>query len=447
MKHIKLVETTQEVIPNEYKQVYYVEETEQVYCTLKKKKYPIRLSASGSGTIVVNNGMGIDSIIITIDGQEISATRVNQYDMVVDDTQLYAYDYMGMLCVFITQCEEGVYENTRIYVGSYDQIQDSIDVSRLEVIKASSSKGKMQTIEHGEGENITVYSDEPIITISAFENNKLTWIEIPSGAKLTSNSFAMCPNLETISLPNGVETIPSGAFSYCYKLSSIEIPNTVTSIGSDAFNFCTSLIEIELPSSLTTIYERAFENCKNLTTINIPQSVTEVGYGAFFGCDALPVENSVRYADTCLVGVTDNTLSSYTLKDGIRFLGGRNESDYRSGGLGANKVIASFDIPNTVVSVQGTFSYCSNLTSVTIPNTVTIIGHGTFNSCSKIETITIPSSVKKIMSMVFYSCTSLATINYDGTIEEWQTMEREDGWYYNILATEVNCSNGTCPLD
>ena len=42
---------------------------------------------------------------------------------------------------------------------------------------------------------------------------------------------------------------------------------------------------------------------------------------------------------------------------------------------------------------QHAFQYCSDLTSVTIPNSVTEIGANAFNNCSSLTSITIPNSV------------------------------------------------------
>ena len=39
------------------------------------------------------------------------------------------------------------------------------------------------------------------------------------------------------------------------------------------------------------------------------------------------------------------------------------------------------------------YSGCSNLTSVTIPNSVTSIGNSAFYYCSNLTSVTIPSSV------------------------------------------------------
>jgi hypothetical protein len=53
------------------------------------------------------------------------------------------------------------------------------------------------------------------------------------------------------------------------------------------------------------------------------------------------------------------------------------------------------------------FMYCSSLTSITIPSSVTSIGYGTFKGCSSLTSITIPSSVTSIGDDAFYDCSNL----------------------------------------
>ncbi len=56
------------------------------------------------------------------------------------------------------------------------------------------------------------------------------------------------------------------------------------------------------------------------------------------------------------------------------------------------------------------FQYCSGLTSVTIPNSVTSIGDYAFGGCSKLESVSIGSGVKIIGNQAFASCAELADV-------------------------------------
>ena len=62
------------------------------------------------------------------------------------------------------------------------------------------------------------------------------------------------------------------------------------------------------------------------------------------------------------------------------------------------------------------FSYCSSLTSISIPSSVTSIGNGAFNECRSLTFINIPPSVTSIGESAFSYCTSLPSINIPSSV-------------------------------
>lgn len=58
------------------------------------------------------------------------------------------------------------------------------------------------------------------------------------------------------------------------------------------------------------------------------------------------------------------------------------------------------------------FSY-SDIETVVIPNTVTVIGYGAFSGCSMLETATIGTGVVEIWETAFEYCESLTTLNFN----------------------------------
>ena len=89
----------------------------------------------------------------------------------------------------------------------------------------------------------------------------------------------------------------------------------------------------------------------------------------------------------------------------------------------ANLSITTANIPETVTYNEITysvtsieewaFSYCSSLTSVTLPNSVASIGNDAFYKCSSLTSISIGNSLTYIGYDAFYNCSSLNTLNFN----------------------------------
>lgn len=76
-----------------------------------------------------------------------------------------------------------------------------------------------------------------------------------------------------------------------------------------------------------------------------------------------------------------------------------------------NPSITSVTIPESVtVIATSAFIDCTNLTSVIIPDSITNIGDYAFYLCSSLTSVTIPNSLPSIGYEVFYSCSSLTNI-------------------------------------
>lgn len=74
--------------------------------------------------------------------------------------------------------------------------------------------------------------------------------------------------------------------------------------------------------------------------------------------------------------------------------------------------MTSVNIPNSVTSIsESAFYHCTDITSVIIPNSATSIGASAFRDCNKLTEVTISDSVKSIGDFAFYGCTALTAVH------------------------------------
>ena len=92
--------------------------------------------------------------------------------------------------------------------------------------------------------------------------------------------------IKDLVIPNDIHEIKPYAFSGCVGLETIVIPEGVNSIGEESFHWC-CVTSVSLPKSLKVINKGAFEQCQNLTSIEIPQGVVQIDKWAFAGCSSL----------------------------------------------------------------------------------------------------------------------------------------------------------------
>ena len=77
--------------------------------------------------------------------------------------------------------------------------------------------------------------------------------------------------------------------------------------------------------------------------------------------------------------------------------------------------LTSITLPESVTEIgDGAFKGCTNLASIIIPDKVEKIGSGAFKDCTNLTSIIIPDKVKKIGNNAFANCISLSTINFKG---------------------------------
>ena len=256
--------------------------------------------------------------------------------------------------------------------------------------------------------NLTLGNNVTNIGNSAFRDcHNLMSITIPDSVTSIGNSaFSWCHGLTSITIGNSVTSIGNSAFTECIGLTSITIPDSVTSIGDEAFSWCDGLTSITIGNSVTSIGNEAFTGCIGLTSITIPDSVTSIGGGAFDGCNEaiydLETIPGVKLLDGWVVGYTEECPAELDL------LGAR--------GIGDN-----------------VFYGCRDLTSVTIPDSVTSIGEEAFESCYNLTKVILLGDAPGLGEGVFSNCHEGFVVKVKRGTKGWNgdpnSTELPETWY------------------
>lgn len=198
----------------------------------------------------------------------------------------------------------------------------------------------------------------------------------------------------------------------------------VTVVDGYAFQSCSKLITINIPNSIKTIETRtAFSSCYALQAVNIyPVPGYNPSAALYSSQDGVLLYNDPITHSVNLQFVPESFSGAFTIPSGVQTIPLR---------LFADSDITSVTIPNTVTSIeQNAFYWCTSLRSVYFEpdaddsaGTLTIADRA-FYYCSNLTEITLPSRVGEMnleklgtddtstnYDSVFYGCSLLTAIN------------------------------------
>ena len=250
-------------------------------------------------------------------------------------------------------------------------------------------------------------------------NQLITSITLPSSVKSIENyAFGSCYNLSQVTLGGNEESIHPEAFrdtpwwnSYYENLSdgpiylgnslvgykgempentTLVVKEGTTAIADNVFNYENrpeNLVAITFPESLKEIGESAFLECSSLKEITIPKNVTKIGENAF---NADYLEKVTWNAINCESPYKEIIYGDEVSVE-LRFIF-YADSNYGDG----SSSIKTFIFGNEVETIPDALCYgMSEITEITIPNSVKSIGKSAFKGCS-ISEITIPEGVSYV---------------------------------------------------
>ena len=173
------------------------------------------------------------------------------------------------------------------------------------------------------------------------------------------NAFSYCEDIAEVYISNSKIDIGTYAFYDCGKDMNIKIANCTGVLDEKSFQSCAA-VELTIAGSTLKLDENVFSYCEDIATISVDNSVLEIGSYAFYdsGDDTV-----VTFTD-CNLDMDDKAFQSSCL------------------------VTLTITGCETVMG-ENTFSYCEDLTDVTIGANSTEIGSYSFYDCSDLTNVSI----------------------------------------------------------
>lgn len=272
-------------------------------------------------------------------------------------------------------------------------------------------------------------------TIQPFAFNKCRMKEIEGMESITSigmEAFYNCERLQGIKFGNNLESIGDSAFAKCSSLTGdVVFPEKVKLIEDYAFadtniqkaifwckdgeyrnylfNNDNSLKEIQIHGG--SLYRRStatvFGNLDGLEKVYIGAGVKDLGYHGFSDCKNLK-EVTLEKGSYDEIGMTTfsgcTSLTHIEIPDNIKKLG---SWAFSSTG------ISEINLKQVETLDEGALSYCKNLTSIKMDN-VESIGRGCFIGCDSLKEIVFPTKLKTLGSDILWNLPSLEKVTITG---------------------------------
>ena len=237
-----------------------------------------------------------------------------------------------------------------------------------------------------------------------------------------SYAFASLERVTSVTIPEGVTSIGSSAFENCGLmayggLGAVTLPEGLTTIGSSAFSG-SYMDSLTLPESLRTIGGAAFEK-SHLKTLTIPGGVTSIGNGAFSNSHL----TSIQLPDGAQLGAMlfyqCYELTEVTLPADLTVIG---PSMFENCGS-----LKNVTIPSGVTHIgNAAFAACEALPEIRLPDGMEALGSEAFVGCRAVTKVYIPRSLTSIGEAAFRICEGLTDVYYGGTAAEWAAISVAD---------------------
>jgi hypothetical protein len=202
--------------------------------------------------------------------------------------------------------------------------------------------------------------------------SSLEYLSLPKTLTAMEHHALQGTGLHSLSIPQGVNVLGQGVFEGS-ALQSLDLSGlTLTNLGDRILASCPSLKQVSFPAALPgkTLPDNTFYQSTALESVSLPKNLEIIGIGAFNGCASLrdadlpPSLKTIKQQafDRCALFTPDigTLIALETLGDSA-------------------------------------FARCQDLTTLSLPASITALGTGAFQSCDKLTLVELPESLAALI--------------------------------------------------
>ena len=253
-------------------------------------------------------------------------------------------------------------------------------------------------------------------------------------------------------IENGITIIEEAAFFESSNLENVTIPESINSIGGYAFKRCPKLIKFivspnnklfsnddqgalyknnqsilirapmisnfEIPETVTTILNGCFSSSgTNLGDIVLPNKLTTLEYNSFNE----GVFNSITFKSEPSLEIFVPNTAWYITCTRLMIPKSCITIDTVAFAYSTIKTIEFQEVSQLYELKSSSFAGITNLQSIELPDSLTIIGDSAFEACSSLKSVSIGKSCSTISETAFSRCTALASFSISEGNQNYST--------------------------
>jgi uncharacterized repeat protein (TIGR02543 family) len=241
---------------------------------------------------------------------------------------------------------------------------------------------------------------------------------------ISSHAFYNVASLEEIVIPDSFTVIQPFAFAHfaanTSSLQSITLPANLVAIGNSAFQNSGKLRSLTIPATVATLGTSVLQNTVDLESLTIGGQLPQFLRFYFGGTSATAggvIPAALKHVT--ITNTTSNilptsyfqaftTLETITLPNSI--------TEIQSNAFNGTTNLKSVVLPANLVTLGVSTFQASGIETIVIPNSVTILPNDTFRGAIRLTSVTLPNGLVTMGFNVFFDAINLTSLSIPSTV-------------------------------